>query len=164
MATIWKWGTFWADIYIYSIYFLFLPHTPVSLICTLCYDRKKTKHCSLFCTLLWLAFTWGTRAANSFLRMSFGTHPCWFPQPTGWKQRRKRKSFPSLSKCFRAASGPAALSMRLVVTKGTGGALKRFERYQIVSSKTTHWHQHSGRDKKERRETEKGETIRLDAE
>lgn len=66
---------------------------------------RKKKTLLHFCTLLWLGSTQGMRAANSFLRMSFGTHPCWFPQPTRSKRRRKKKKRRKISLC-QSAWGP----------------------------------------------------------
>ena len=63
------------------------------------------------------------------------------------KMKAKKKKFSnSLSKCFWGVSDPAVRSMWLVDTKGTGGALKLSEEHQIVSQRTTHWHQHSGKE------------------
>lgn len=58
MATIWR-GTFWAHMYM-SVYFICFFLTRFS------FTEEKTD--INFCTLLWLAFTQGMRAANGLLK------------------------------------------------------------------------------------------------
>lgn len=106
------------------------------------------------------------RAAESFLRASFGTHPCRFDPPTRWK-RWEGKGFHPFCQSD-SGSHPVQLLSDVLgchKNKWKSRALKRFEWYRIVFLRTTRWHQHSrGGQKRTKknssiRDTEKGINI-----